>query len=183
MRRFLIVLCFTCLAFYLYPQPAFAQDLITDTVTVDIDGVQRTVVVSYTMTGVVALEVAPITSTFETTATAWLEDLWATTDGFGPGAEIDAQQRYSDTRVLLEQTETVPYPTYFKPFVRQYRFAIHICTAFIQMAGSIQADEESATIFAVAPFLIMRNACAERYQDAYVEMERIVADEIENRRR
>lgn len=159
---------------YVLPQPVAAQDVITDTVSAKIDGVDRTITVSYTMTGVVGIAVAPITGTFESTATAWLTDLWSTFGDVALGTEIDARQRYSDTRTLLALTETTPYPDYYTPFVRQYRFAIHTCSDFINMVASMKADEEELTIFAVAPFLIMSTACNEQYQDAYVEMERIV---------
>jgi hypothetical protein len=177
MQKVIIALLFAGMALYLYQPSAHAQGVITDTLPLAIDGVTRTVTVSYTITGVVAIEVAPITSTFATTATAWLDDLWAATDGVAPGAKIDARQRYSDTVALLAQTETTPYPPYYRPFVRQYRFALRNCAEFIQMHEKVHADPEEATVFALAPYFTLYSACREQYQDAYVEMERIIIDE------
>jgi hypothetical protein len=162
----------SCLLVVLSPKMVLAQDVTTETVAVAIDGITRTVTVRFTVSGVVDVDVAPLTSTFQTTATAWLSGLWAAYDGVAPGTEIDLRQRYSETQALLDQTVTTTYPVHFTPFVRQYRFAIHTCADYIGLVAGMQEDPEGLNIFAVAPYLTMKAACVEQYQDAYVEMER-----------
>lgn len=110
---------------------AFAQDASTETVQVNIDGITRTLTITFVATGVVAVDVAPV-------------------------------------------TDTTLYPKRYTPFVRQYRFAIHNCRRWLQFHEGFTTNEDNSGIFLVGTYVSLQNFCANRYQEAYVEMERII---------
>jgi hypothetical protein len=151
-----------------------AKDIVVDTVAVEIDGVTRTLTVTFVPTGVLSVEVGPVpmTDTFAVTATGWLDDLFNSVGGLRPNNDTDVDEANAKLDKFLEATETVPYPARYTPFVRQYRFAIHTCRDWVAFHGNVTKDDEGA-IFAIAPYMTLQSACKNRYQEAYVEMERI----------
>jgi len=154
---------------------AFAQDVITDTVTIPIDGITRTLTVTFTTTGVAAVDVAPISDTFKVTATQWLSALWTIIDPIHPDADVlNLGGVNAQFDVLLSATESTTYPAYYTPFVRQFRFAVHACRNFAYNHNWAREPANSELgIFLKAPYFTLLVACHNRYYDAYVEMERI----------
>ena len=142
---------------------AFAQD--TETIATPIDGITRTVTITHGPTGTISVEVAPLTSTFATTATAWLDRLYAATDGITPGTTITGTDEAMAT--LLDETSE-GYPAVWTPFVRSFRFAVHSCRSWVDMHEAMGDD-----MFSGLFWFMLRGACIEQYQDAYVEMERV----------
>lgn len=151
------------------PEPVVAV------VTAAIDGVTRPVTVTFVPTGVLSVEVGPalITETFEVTATAWLGDLFGTFDDLRPNDTKSVDKIRAQWDDLLDKTETVRYPAAYTPFVRQFRFAIYTCRDWVNFHEAVTKDDEGA-VFAVGPYMTLQSACKSRYQEAYVEMERIV---------
>lgn len=146
-----------------------------EVVTTAIDGVSRTVTVTFVQTGVLSVEVGPalITETFDLTATAWLGDLFGTFDDLRPNDTGSADKIRAQWDELLDKTETVRYPASYTPFFRQFRFAIYTCRDWVNFHETVTKDDQGA-IFAVGPYVTLQSACKNRYQEAYVEMERIV---------
>lgn len=147
---------------------------IVDTLSVQIDGVTRTLTITFVPTGVLSAEVAPIplSDTFAVTATAWLADLFNTLGNIQPNDSVAVDEINTRLDELFDLTETVPYPSWYTPFVRQYRFAIHTCREWVAFHSNVTKDEQNA-IFAIGPYVTLQSACKNRYQEAYVEMERI----------
>lgn len=154
---------------------AFAQsaDVVTDTVAIPIDGVTRTLTVTFTTTGVVSVDVVPISNTFKVTATRWLESLQVIMERVHPGNNISPKWMHDQLDRLSAATET-PYPSHYAPFVRRYQFAIHACRNLLSFYENAMADKiDLSTLITISPYFVLMTSCYEQYQDAYVEMERI----------
>jgi hypothetical protein len=164
------VISSTLIALLLFINNAQAQD--ATTVLVNIDGITRTVTIVISNTEVLSVTVAPISDTFQTTSTAWLNSLHDVYGSVQPETHIDITETHKALNVLLADTDEAPYPAYWAPFVRQYRFAIHNCRHWLQIHANIIDNQEGAGLLA-GVYFTMYSACNEQYQDAYVEMERI----------
>ena len=105
----------------------------------------------------------------------WLRDLWAIAGSVEPDSRIDITNTHTALTELLDATEDKTYPAHWTPFVRQYRFAIHNCRYWLHVHSGVSANQKGAGLLAGAYFAL-RSACYDRYQDAYVEMERIAVD-------
>lgn len=182
MRRLLALVVVGLVTLVVGASLALAQDdepePKVETVTAVVDGETRTLTVTFVPTGVLSVVVgpAPVTETFAVTATTWLHDLSDSVAGLRPNNEFDVDEANAKLDEFLEATETVPYPARYTPFVRQYRFAIHMCREWVAFHGNVTKDDQGA-IFAVGPYVTLQIACRNRYQEAYVEMERIKAAE------
>lgn len=150
-----------------------ADEPTTVTVPVVIDGITRTATVVISGTDVLSVTVAPISDTFETTATAWLEELYSIYADVAPTTVISATALRESISSLLSLTDDTAYPQYWTPFVRQFRFAIHTCASFLDVHNQIAGNEDGYGLV-IGIYFDMHNACVEQYQDAYVEMERTV---------
>lgn len=144
----------------------------THTLPVAVDGITRTLTVVLSDTDVLSATVAPISDTFKATATAWLNNLADTYDPAWSGATVNITATTKALEALLAATDKTAYPRHWTPFVRQYRFAIHTCRHWLTLPSGMADNALSAT-----PWLILRTACYEQYQDAYVEMERIAVSD------
>lgn len=169
-----IVIALTLFVTLLMGNAARANDVATTTVPVAIDGITRTVTIAISGTDVLSVTVAPISDTFQTTATEWLDELIDIVREAALGATINITSTEIALNELLTKTITVDYPAYYTPFVRQYRFAIHRCRAFLEFhAGPMAAGKDSGGAFLVGAYYALQTTCLTQHSAAYVEMERI----------
>lgn len=167
----IVALCL--MSVLLFVNVASAQDDVTTvTVPVSIDGITRTVTVAISGTNVLSVTVAPLSDTFQVTATGWLTALYAVIGEVQPNSKFNITDTSEALTALLDTTGDATYEQHWTPFVRQYRFAIHTCRRWLEFHVAVNTTSDGAA-FLVGAYYALSVACAEQYQDAYVEMERI----------